>query len=45
VLAREVESLHVVVVFFAGRWIKCYIKKIGACDVFQLEMWGLYLEK
>jgi hypothetical protein len=26
-----------------GRWIKGYAKKIGPCDAFHAEMWGLYL--
>jgi len=26
-----------------GRWIKAYIKKIGACDALHAEIWGLYL--
>ncbi|CAJ2627891.1 unnamed protein product [Trifolium pratense] len=26
-----------------GRWIKGYAKKIGSCDSFHAEMWGLYL--
>jgi hypothetical protein len=26
-----------------GRWTKGYAKKIGSCDVFHAEMWGLYL--
>jgi ribonuclease HI len=26
-----------------GRWIKGYAKKIGSCDAFHAEMWGLYL--
>ena len=26
-----------------GRWIKGYTKKIGSCDVFHAELWGIYL--
>ena len=26
-----------------GRWIKGYFKKIGMCDAYHVEMWGMYL--
>ncbi|MCH88942.1 ribonuclease H protein [Trifolium medium] len=26
-----------------GRWMKGYIKKIGVCDAFHAELWGMYL--
>jgi ribonuclease HI len=26
-----------------GRWIKGYFKKIGVCDAFHAELWGMYL--
>jgi hypothetical protein len=29
---------------YDGRWIKGYIKKIGACDALHDEMWGMYLD-
>ena len=26
-----------------GRWIKGFVRKIGACDALHAEMWGMYL--
>jgi len=28
---------------FDGRWIKGYTKKIGLCDTFYAELWGMYM--